>query len=374
MEKPTNPGPIKIGMGLTKHRQVKYLLRGKIESGGLAAHDALPSERELAREHKVSVETVRATLRELIAEGIIYRVERKGTFVAPPSKKHQILVVAKHPFQVHAWDTTVIPFFLGVQEEAGARHQTAFPMLVDSKRFLAELGDLALIYRDLSGVIFYRDLDVLLSARKILEKNKIPVLFYGSDAHGEILSSLHRMTYAEETIVDLGLRHLEQMGCRTFGFIGADHWVVQKRRLELYKTWLRSQGYVLEPEAVHIVGSPDLFLSSPEEDARLVKRFEKFRGKGYGIFAAGDCYAIGLMNAGLRAGWKFPNDFSMVGVDNVPTSAFLSTPLSSVDLPVQKDGGRCLQRLLEGSKGHEGIIRETSMPSVVERSSVWKSG
>ncbi|MBL8994852.1 MAG: winged helix-turn-helix transcriptional regulator, partial [Spirochaetia bacterium] len=114
-------------MKLAKHRQVKYFLRATIESGRLAPHDLLPSERELAREHKVSVETIRATLRELIAEGIIYRVERKGTFVAPPSKKHQILVVAKNPFHIHAWDTTVIPFFLGLQEKAGSKHPTAFP-------------------------------------------------------------------------------------------------------------------------------------------------------------------------------------------------------------------------------------------------------
>lgn len=357
------------GMKVAKHRQVKYLLRGTIESGRLKPHDLLPSERELAREHEVSVETIRATLRELIAEGIIYRVERKGTFVAPPSKKHQFLVVAKNPFQVHAWDTTVIPFFLGLQEEAGARHQTAFPMLVDSRRFLDELGDLGLVYRDLSGVIFYRDLDVLLSARKVLEENRIPFLFYGSDAHGEVLSDIHRMTYAEEEIAALALGHLEESGCRKFGFVGADHWIVQKKRLELCREWLGRRGYELDEEAIHIVSGPELFQAS-REDGPLVSRFEKLRTRGYGIFAAGDCYAIGFMNAGLRAGWKFPEDFSIVGIDNVPTSPFLSTPLSSVDLPVQKDGGRCLQRLLAWSGGREGLIRETSSPVLVKRASV----
>ncbi len=354
-------------MGLAKHRQLKYLLREKIESGKIPAHQLLPSERDLAQEHAVSLDTIRSALRELIAEGLIYRIVRKGTFVAPPAKKHQLLVVSKNPFHLHAWDTTVIPFFLGVQEEAWTHHRTAFPMLADSMRFLEELKDIDLVYRDLSGVIFYRDLEVLLSAKKILEEKEIPYMFYGSDAHGEVLSPIHRMTYAEETITDLALSHLESSGCRKFGFLGSGNWVVQRRRLELYKTWLSRRGYPFENETVKIVRDTQ---ERPEEEQEMLRCFEGLRGKGYGIFAAGDCYAIRFMNAGLRGGWKFPEDFSVVGIDNVPTSAFLPVPLSSVDLSVQSDGGRCLKYLLEGGGTQRKLIVEKSSPFLVPRSSV----
>lgn len=51
--------------------------------GGLAPHDRLPTERELAEALDVSRVTVRRVLAAMAAENLIYRIQGSGTFVRP---------------------------------------------------------------------------------------------------------------------------------------------------------------------------------------------------------------------------------------------------------------------------------------------------
>jgi GntR family transcriptional regulator len=59
-------------------------LRGRIETGKLAAHQQLPSERELSSSYNVARMTVRQALAELEREGLVYRRPGTGTFVSEP--------------------------------------------------------------------------------------------------------------------------------------------------------------------------------------------------------------------------------------------------------------------------------------------------
>lgn len=62
--------------------QIKEQLKNYIESNNLPAHTSLPTEDELAKKYNVSRLTVRNAMKELINEGIIYRIQGKGTFVS----------------------------------------------------------------------------------------------------------------------------------------------------------------------------------------------------------------------------------------------------------------------------------------------------
>jgi len=61
--------------------QLKTIIKTKILSNKLKAHERLPSEAELCAEYNVSRITVRQALSELIKEGLIYRDRGRGTFV-----------------------------------------------------------------------------------------------------------------------------------------------------------------------------------------------------------------------------------------------------------------------------------------------------
>ena len=82
---PANPLP--------KYVQLRDLLLNRIAASGLGVDDMVPSERELSSFYGLSRMTVRQTIDMLVAEGRLYRVPGKGTFVARP-KIEMSLVLA----------------------------------------------------------------------------------------------------------------------------------------------------------------------------------------------------------------------------------------------------------------------------------------
>lgn len=72
---PTSPVP--------KYLQLRELLLDEIDRG-MKVHTPVPSERELEARYGLSRMTARKALDRLVAEGRLYRVSGKGTFVAAP--------------------------------------------------------------------------------------------------------------------------------------------------------------------------------------------------------------------------------------------------------------------------------------------------
>ena len=69
------------------YEQITRQLRAKIVSGELAAGQALPSMRLLAREPRISVITTKRAYEELEREGLINSQTGRGSFVAPVSSE-----------------------------------------------------------------------------------------------------------------------------------------------------------------------------------------------------------------------------------------------------------------------------------------------
>jgi len=69
------------------YEQVKDSLRRLILSGGLAPDHKLPSVRAMASELAINPNTIQRAYRELEAEGYIYSVPGKGSFISPKNKE-----------------------------------------------------------------------------------------------------------------------------------------------------------------------------------------------------------------------------------------------------------------------------------------------
>jgi GntR family transcriptional regulator len=70
--------------GTPVYKKIQNSIRKRIEADELKPGDAVASERELARAHKVSLMTARHALAGLESEGIVERRRGAGTFVASP--------------------------------------------------------------------------------------------------------------------------------------------------------------------------------------------------------------------------------------------------------------------------------------------------
>lgn len=75
-------GPISPAAGGTLYQQIVDSLKREVGAGRLGPGTALPSFRQLAEDLLVSVITVKRAYEELEREGIIYRRQGLGTFVA----------------------------------------------------------------------------------------------------------------------------------------------------------------------------------------------------------------------------------------------------------------------------------------------------
>src|SRR5947209_19736355 len=70
--------------GTPVYKRIQNSIRKRIDAAELKPGDAVASERELARTHKVSLMTARHALAGLEREGLVQRRPGAGTFVAPP--------------------------------------------------------------------------------------------------------------------------------------------------------------------------------------------------------------------------------------------------------------------------------------------------
>jgi DNA-binding GntR family transcriptional regulator len=72
----TDPTPV-----LSKREQILLILRRAIVSGELPVGAALPSENELRERYQLSRNTIREAVSVLVQEGMLDRIQGKGTFV-----------------------------------------------------------------------------------------------------------------------------------------------------------------------------------------------------------------------------------------------------------------------------------------------------
>lgn len=75
---------IEHGTIVPLYHQLKEILLEKIESGQWTAGDKISSEHELRKEYHISRNTVKKALDDLVAEGLLHRIQGKGTFVSKP--------------------------------------------------------------------------------------------------------------------------------------------------------------------------------------------------------------------------------------------------------------------------------------------------
>jgi len=76
---------------IPKYYQLANILRQQIEDGSFKAHEAIPSERQIELQYKLSRPTIRQAISLLERQGYLYRVHGKGTFVSPPKLQKGML-------------------------------------------------------------------------------------------------------------------------------------------------------------------------------------------------------------------------------------------------------------------------------------------
>lgn len=96
--------------------QLKGIILEMIENEDVRPGDMIPTERELCEYHDISRMTVRMAIMELVNEGVLYREQGKGTYVAHQKPKHELTKLRSFTTEMknlgHDVETTLLSFQL----------------------------------------------------------------------------------------------------------------------------------------------------------------------------------------------------------------------------------------------------------------------
>ncbi|MCH6267261.1 GntR family transcriptional regulator [Neobacillus citreus] len=84
--------PLQSDSVIPLYHQLKERLKQSIDSGDWKPGDQIPSEHQLMNDYNVSRNTAKKAIEELVQDGLLYRVQGKGTFVAKPKLLQQSLM------------------------------------------------------------------------------------------------------------------------------------------------------------------------------------------------------------------------------------------------------------------------------------------
>jgi len=160
-------------------------------------------------------------------------------------------------------------------------------------------------------------------------------------------------------------RHLLELGHERIAHIAGEpsHRDAQDR-LEGYKAALRAAKLPFNPELAQ--GGDFCEAAGFLATTRLVEGRSLFSA----IFAANDQMAYGARLALHRNALRVPEDISLVGFDDLPTSMYTTPPLTTVQQPVEEMGHAAAQGVLRLLRGERAEVRRMETRLVIRESTV----
>ena len=171
----------------------------------------------------------------------------------------------------------------------------------------------------------------------------------------------------------LALKHLFDLGHARIAFMkGSSVSVDSQGRWNAICEAAAQLGICMRPELiVQLEGDdPTPNLGYPFAK-QLLARGQPFTA----LFAYNDISAIGSISAFQEAGLRVPDDFSVVGFDDIPSAAYINPPLTTVRQPLLKMGEIAARTLLDRIEGRMEYVPEIAIePELVVRRSSARIG
>ena len=329
------------------YRKLSNSLQREIIAGALAPGARLPSERDLAARHELSLNTVRQALQVLQDAGLVERRHGAGTFVREAGAR-------RGPALVGVIVPTVDSFFGEIVHgiEDGLR-AAGHRMLLQCTGYDRQRERAALLEAHAAAV------DGLLMAPSL----------HGADpaVYLEELRAARRTVptvYVERRVPDddaeyvssdpvagaaLAVRHLAGLGRRRIAFVGPTRSAPAEAIYEGYRRGLREVG---REEDAAIVRRTRDWGRVPDNDDAAVRALMGQADPPDGILCLGDRDAFRVYYALRTYGLRVPEDVSLVAYDDVVAS-LLEVPLTAVSPPKYEVGRQAAslltRRLAEGA-------------------------
>jgi DNA-binding LacI/PurR family transcriptional regulator len=351
------------------HVQLYQNLRRLIYTGHWPTDSLVPSEPLIARHLKISRSTVRLGFQRAELEGLIRRVPGKGTFVAFSRQNgYQSGSIAfVTPYQpLSEWGAMVLN---GAESAARARgYRLLYCRRNEDQREVELLQELQ--GDNIAGILLWPEARTTPTQSEIecYRLLHIPVVFMDRPIEGVAHDCVTSENYAGAAVL---MRHLVELGHRRIVFL--THRYTQlltvSERLRAYEDvmcaadlspcqpWLIGDGYreIDERQILDPGSDAGVF-----ELMQIIRYLQEAPPRPTAVFALNDIIAILVMRAAALLRIQVPHELSIVGFDDMPFTAYLNVPLTTVAQDTLIIGRQAAHMLINRIEGWDG-------PATVER-------
>jgi GntR family transcriptional regulator of arabinose operon len=375
------------------HTQLLAYYRERILDGRLPAGTRLPTDGELATQYRISRDTVRQALTLLSHEGLIERVQGRGTFVSQPSsngssteqlKQKQIGLVLNRTLRTQV----NMNLLVGV-EQAAKSHGYSVSFTYAEGNQQQQARDIALLRANhVLGMIVYLTGDITHDASiQQLQADHVPLVLI--DRYLPDLT----IDYVGLDNVGSGYRateHLLILGHRRIGFIFSYEETLQTtsvyERWQGYRKALQKYGVpydeaLVAPDLNPCYQASELPLGSiPQDETPSIPDFRQMQKESLSpheglieflkrpyrpgaIFAVNDYVALDIMQAAKAINLRIPEDLAIVGFDDTEFAAHVNPPLTTIKQPFIDVGLRAGSLLISRIEGIVGPPKHIELPT-----------
>ena len=348
-----------------KYFQLQTWLQDRIEQGYYATNEKIPTEVELVKLSGLSRATVRQALRNLEQDGYIVRKKRVGSFVLKIEKDTKnIPTVGILIPDIRSGYAPILA--RGAEDEATKNNISLILCNTDDLLSQAKYHIDRLINLKVSGVIYVpvaaSDKDNLQIIKKLKRKN-IPVVLADRGIQDSEIDIVTTNNFEGSRQI---AQHLINEGHERIAFLSN----------KLYSTErLRYDGFISKMKEANINQDPAITIL--DKGAFNVNRYLthvhkilKNKKKFTAVYAGHDRIALLFYSAAKNMGLNVPEDFSLVGYDNMPLTTI---SLTTMHQPIYEMGQESVRLIIARINNENSNIKNIILNStLIKRSSVRK--
>lgn len=348
------------------HYQLTTYFREHILSGRFPEGMRLPTEFELATEHQISRDTIRRALSQLVEEGLLERVQGRGTFVksvpARPASKAPLNFEKRAAIILNRPPTAQLNMDILIAVEQALKlgnYHVSFTYAEEDQAQLARDIDRFLADHVKGFIIFPVSDTSYDEAIWRLQNEHFPLVlidryypdldtdYVGPDNVGGAYRVTEHLLILGHKRIGFWHSHLETRQTTSV----RDRWEGYRRALEEYS---------ITPDERMIV--PNKVVSKAEIVECYVSILRQ-PDRPSAIFATNDLVALDILQAARLCGLRIPEDLALVGFDDLSFAAHVHPPLTTIVQPLTDIGLRAGSLLISRMERQAGAPKHLELPT-----------
>ncbi|MCM8816580.1 MAG: GntR family transcriptional regulator [Candidatus Omnitrophica bacterium] len=352
-----------------KYKQVKQILRERIQLGIYKEDQPIPSEYQLMQEFGVSRHTILKALSELMGENIIYRIHGKGTFVSSRKKrlKKRVGIIVYHSENIY--------FSKIIKGAEGYIREKNYNLILCNSlgSFENETGYIERLISEVDGFIISSqyEKDIISEGLQKLIEDGFPFVLVSHTPEIKKIDKIDFVVPDYFTGMYKLVNHLLENDYCNFIFVTVKTGLKRKEiweRINGLKAALKEKGISEKNLRIFTITENDP-INGYMEDAlnNSTKIFELVKNDGKTcIVCSYDTIAIGIITGLRDRNIKIPETVGITGFDDIRPLSNLGFKLTTVSIPLEEMGRKAAELLIEKIETENTQPKQIILPTTLK--------